>query len=201
VEKAQNKISDLSSKDHAQEFKSQKSSKKSSKGGSRKTLDMMFSEDSIFANSETYAYSATTNKRSASKLDTLSYFETSPMLKRVKTSDEEEKHLPLYNDQFSLGDSVMTKRDSKGMLRKSKRKRVISKAMLEAIGEDTETVCTQTKSKITVKLNSKYTQDITRIHKLDQKWATNEHIVPFSDANKYLVAFKHKHKSKYNDIV
>ena len=140
LEKAQNISSDLSPKEfNHEECQSRTILKQSKKNGGKKVMDLMTSEDSVMTHSDTHAYSVSTNKRSLSKLDSISCMSISPNLKRVKTSELSDATLPILNDKLSLGQSALSVGSKKKAIRKSNRKRVISKVMLEAIGEDTET--------------------------------------------------------------
>mmetsp|Transcript_34538 Transcript_34538/g.39979 ORF Transcript_34538/g.39979 Transcript_34538/m.39979 type:complete len:98 (+) Transcript_34538:510-803(+) len=84
-------------------------------------------------NSDTNAYS-TSHLKSPSRVDTMSYLESSPALKRFKISEEEEKR-SVINDNFQLGESCLPVSTTPVAIRKSSRKRMKSKILLEAIGE------------------------------------------------------------------
>lgn len=100
----------------------------------KKGVDSTSCEDSLMASSETYAYSSASHLRSPSRMDTLSIFEASPMMKRVKISEEEEKQTP-GGGEFSIGESAISKQNISAPVRKSKRKVKKSKILREAMGE------------------------------------------------------------------
>jgi len=130
-------------------------------------------------------------------MDTLSVFETSPMLKRVKISEEEEKQAP-GGVGFQLGESEMAAQSSESMLRKSKRKKKKSKILREAMGEcDDETVVTLVKNQ----KKSKETKEITRILDLEDKvMKREEHIPVYKNAN-YLVEYEYDFGTKDIELV
>ncbi len=84
--------------------------------------------------SESDPKSAMSYAKSPSRMDSLSIFESSPVLKRVKVSEEEEKVIP--KEIFNLGESRALPSKGANILRKSKRKRKKSKILREAIGEE-----------------------------------------------------------------
>mmetsp|Transcript_27249 Transcript_27249/g.27113 ORF Transcript_27249/g.27113 Transcript_27249/m.27113 type:complete len:118 (-) Transcript_27249:42-395(-) len=84
-------------------------------------------------NSESDPKSGMNYFKSPSRMDSLSIFESSPMLKRVKLSEEEEKVLKEENP--NPGETSANSSTGTG-LRKSKRKRRKSKILREATGED-----------------------------------------------------------------
>lgn len=146
LEKSQNPCANVSPKKHSINNSGRKVSSSTLKNKFKKYSDSDVSDLSFIENSETYAYSVSTHKKSPSRIDTLSCFETSPMFKRLKVSEEEEK-LPLAADQFSLGDSFIQNQYSSQNPRKSSRSRTKSKILREASGEDYESIFTDLKSK------------------------------------------------------
>lgn len=90
--------------------------------------------ESLMTTSESDPKSAMSFAKSPSRLDSLSIFESSPVLKRVKVSEEEEKEIP--KDNFNLGESRPMSSQGGNALRKSKRRRKKSKILREATGED-----------------------------------------------------------------
>lgn len=144
-----------------------KNKRRGTKG--KKGLDVTSCEDSLIANSETNAYSSASHLKSPSRLDTFSVFETSPVLKRVKVSEEEEKHAP-GGDSFMLSEFTLPSQCSSQSVRKSCRKRTKSKILREALGEGEESVLPPVKY---CKKNKEYRQ-INKLLELDAKTRKKE---------------------------
>lgn len=170
-----------------------KAKNKSAKG--KQAIEVTSCEDSLMANSDTYACSSTTQLKSPSRADTLSYFESSPMLKRVKFSEEEKRRLEEEN--FQLSDSNKSNLTATQPLRKSNRKRKKSKILREAIGELEEEEIVQSK-KPKKKRESK---EITKMLELDAKCKKREETIPQSKNKDYLVEFQHNFKTKDTEQV
>lgn len=154
-------------------------------------------EDSLMANSDTYAYSTSTHLKSPSRVDTLSYFEASPVVKRVKISEEEEKHA-LAADNLVLGESCSKVSNSYPSVRKSNRKRTKSKILREASGELDEEVIVSTQKPVK---KNKETREINRIFELDAKASKREEVIPIFKNKNYLVEYHFGDGSKDTEAV
>lgn len=153
----------------------------------KKKLENTSCEDSLLANSETYAYSSTTNLKSPSIMDTLSVFEGSPMLKRVKISEEEEKNIS-KGDSFNIGESSLGFQNPALPVRKSMRKKKMSKILREAVGEEeNEKIVTTTKPL----KKYKESQEISKIIEMDSRSKKREEPVPQSKSHNYLVEYEY----------
>jgi hypothetical protein len=149
------------------------------------------------ANSETYANSSASHMKSPSRMDTLSVFETSPMLKRVKISEEEEKQAS-GGVNFQLGESEMTAQSTESLLRKSKRKKKKSKILREAMGEcDEEAIAAPVQSQ----KKCKETKEITKILELEDKVLKREEHIPVHKNQSYLVEYEYDFGSKDIELV
>ena len=212
VEKAQNVLTEFPTRKHTILNSINKSCMGDAKSKGKNSNDMNEIEQSVVDNCDTYAYSVSTHKKSPSILETFSCIETSPVPKRVKTSeDEEEEKLPILNDNFSLGESYMSKTQHKSnqkhksnsqksnmnAVRKSTRKRTKSKILREACGEDYESIFSEAKSK----LGSKLSQDINKIRKIDSKVKKAHEAIPWAQHDKFLTPFKYKFDSIHKDVV
>lgn len=152
-----------------------------------KKLENTSCEDSLLANSDTYAYSSTTNLKSPSIMDTLSIFEASPMLKRVKISEEEEKNIT-KGDSFNIGESSLGFQNPILPVRKSIRKKKMSKILRESVGEtENEKVITTTKPF----KKFKESHEISKIIEMDCKSKKREEPVPQYKSHNYLVEYEH----------
>lgn len=154
-------------------------------------------EDSLMANSETYAYSTSTHLKSPSRVDTLSYLETSPVIKRAKVSEEEEKHV-LSGDTFVLGESCSKDSNLYPSVRKSNRKKKKSQILREASGELDEQVIVSTQRPVK---KSKQTREINRILELDAKAGKREEAIPIFKNKNYLVEYHFGGGSKDTETV
>jgi len=176
IEKAESTVVTKSSKKQFIDALVSKSKSKDRKRNGKQCVDVTSSEDSVAANSDTYAFSIASKNKSPSRLETFSCFETSPILKRVKVSEEEEKS-PILNDNFSIGDSVLINKTPVQPIRKSNRRRIKSKILRELTGEDFYYIQEEKE----VKTKNRKGQDIIRMQKLDEKIKQNEEIIPFNE--------------------
>jgi hypothetical protein len=137
------------------------------------------------ANSETYAYSSASHLKSPSRMDTISIFEASPMMKRVKISEEEEKQTP-GGGGFNLGESTLSKQNIDSPVRKSKRKVKKSKILREAMGEFDEE---PTLPSLKISKKSKECREANKIIELDSKAKKREEVIPGIKNDQFLVEY------------
>ena len=163
----------------------------------KKGVDSTSCEDSLMANSETYAYSSASHLKSPSRMDTLSIFEASPVMKRVKISEEEEKQAP-GGGGFSIGESALSKQNIDAPVRKSKRKVKKSKILREAMGEFDEepTLPTLKNSK-----KPRESKEVSKIIDLDSKAKKREEVIPGIKNEQFMVEFDFPLPSPDTEIV
>jgi hypothetical protein len=161
--------------------------KKTLKG--KKKHETTSCEDSLLANSETYAYSSATNLKSPSRIDTLSMSEASPMIKRVKISDDEEKMI-VAGEPFSIGESGLGFQNPTLPVRKSMRKKKMSKILREAAGEaDNESIITTIKPS----KKCKESREISKIMEMNNKILKREEPLPQSKSYNCLVEYEYNY--------
>mmetsp|Transcript_21913 Transcript_21913/g.19457 ORF Transcript_21913/g.19457 Transcript_21913/m.19457 type:complete len:149 (-) Transcript_21913:257-703(-) len=136
-------------------------------------------------NSETNFNFSVSQIKSPSRLDSLSLFESSPNLKRIKVSEEVERTVS-NAENFNLGESYLKEQFNNPPLRKSKRRKRKSKVMREATGEDEEIVITKTK-----RIKSKADIEINKIIELSIAAQKREEHIPVSKSFHYLVEYEY----------
>ena len=150
-------------------------------------IDAASCGESLMTNSESLYNSSTSFIKSPSRLDSLSIFESSPNLKRVKVSEEEEK-APSNIENFHLGESILNQSSKNPPLRKSKRKKKKSKILREATGEDDEEVIipAMKRTKVTKKDN-----EIGKIMELSKAAQKREESIHISKSGNFLVEYEY----------
>lgn len=155
-------------------------------------LDSQSCGDSLMTTSESDPKSAMSFLKSPSRTDSLSNFESSPMLKRVKLSESEEKAAPREN--FNLSESYQKSASQPTPLRKSKRKKKKSKILREAIGEDEDIP----PKPIRRAKRTKVDHEISRIISLDKAAIKQEELISINKMDNFMVEFKRKYEKNEN---
>lgn len=158
-------------------------------------VDSQSCGDSLMTARKSNPKSVTSCLKSPSQLDSLSIFESSPMLKRVKLSESDEKEFS--GDNFNLSESCSKASSQRQPLRKSKRKKRKSKILREAIGEDEEIPPKPVKRAKKTKVD----QEISRIIALDKAAKKQEEILSRNNMSNYFGALKDNHNNDDSEYI
>nr|CAH04412.1 hypothetical protein [Euplotes vannus] len=163
----------------------------SSKNKDFKAKSGIDSQSAVLLNNskKEYPKSVMSCLKSPSQLDSLSIFESSPILKRMKLSESDEKEYS--GDNFNLSESCSKASSQPQLLRKSKRKKRKSKILREAIGEDEEIPPKPVKRAKRTKVD----QEISRIIALDKAAKKQEEIISRNNMNNYLGEMEDNHNN------
>ena len=135
--------------------------------------------------SESHHYSAVSQLKSPTRMDSLNIFESSPIVKRVKISEEEEKE-GLQGENLNLGENSIEGQSLVPSIRKSKRKKRKSKIMREATGEESEEVTQKVNKRHIITKTDYETNKIIELSKISKN---KEELIPSAKSHNYLVEF------------